>query len=134
MQTLFEPKTKLPIDADIYEQMKKTAETELSGAETGQYAQAVVLLSATGNEYSTLIKNALSEEKEDETALLERTKNLNDTEIYCVLCMWQDKCIDIPSYSFRKLLCALDPKNTKTLLLVMTADGVCGIKVSTTMK
>ncbi len=134
MQTLFEMKTKLPIDLEVFKQMKKTAEAELSEAETGQYTQAVVLLSVTGNEYSTLIKNALSEDKADENALFERMKNVNDTEICYVLCMWQDKCIDIPSYAFRELLFSLNPKNMDTLLFVMTADGVSGIKVTTTMK
>ena len=135
MQTLFELKTKLTIDMAVFEQMKKTAEAELSKAAAGQYVQAVVLLSAKGNEYSTLIKNALSKEKADETAFLEGIKNVNDTEICYVLCMWQaDKSIDFPSFDFRKLLCALNPKNTEALLFVMTANGVSGIKVSTTMK
>ena len=135
MQTLFELKTKLTIDMAVFEQMKKTAEAELSKAAEGQYVQAVVLLSAKENEYSTLIKNALSKEKADETAFLEGIKNVNDTEICYVLCMWQaDKCIDIPSFDFRKLLCALNPKNTEALLFVMTDNGVSGIKVSTTMK
>ena len=135
MQTLFELKTKLTIDMAVFEQMKKTAVAELSKAAAGQYVQAVVLLSAKENEYSTLIKNALSKEKADETAFLEGIKNVNDTEICYVLCMWQaDKCIDIPSFDFRKLLCALNPKNTEALLFVMTADGVSGIKVSATMK
>ena len=135
MQTLFELKTKLTIDMAVFEQMKKTAEAELSKAAAGQYVQAVVLLSAKENEYSTLIKNALSKEKTDETAFLEGIKNVNDTEICYVLCMWQaDKCIDIPSFDFRKLLCALNPKNTEAILFVMTANGVSGIKISTTMK
>ena len=135
MKTLFELKTKLTIDIAVFEQMKKTAEAELSKAAAGQYVQAVVLLSAKENEYSTLIKNALSKEKADEITFLEGIKNLNDTEIRYVLCMWQaDKCIDIPSFDFRKLLCALNPKNTEALLFVMTDNGVSGIKVSTTMK
>ena len=135
MQTLFELKTKLTVDMAVFEQMKKTAEAELSKAAAGQYVQAVVLLSAKENEYSTLIKNALSKEKADEITFLEGIKNVNDTEIRYVLCMWQaDKCIDIPSFDFRKLLCALNPKNTEALLFVMTDNGVSGIKVSTTMK
>ena len=135
MQALFELKTKLTIDMAVFEQMKKTAEAELSKAAAGQYVQAVVLLSAKENEYSTLIKNALSKEKADETAFLEGIKNVNDTEICYVLCMWQaGKGIDIPSFDFRKLLCALNPKNTEAIQFVMTANGVSGIKVSTTMK
>ena len=134
MRSLFELKTKLTVDMSVFEQMKKTAEIELSKAETGQYTQSVVLLSAKGNEYSTLIKDALSKEKSDETALLKRIKDLNDTEIRYALCLWQDGGLDIPSYWFRESLCTLDLKNTETLLFVMTADGIGGIKVSTTMK
>ena len=134
MHTLFELNTKIDVDAAAFERMMNTAEAELSKAEKSQYIQAIVLLSVKGNEYSTLIKNALSKEKSDETALLKRIKDLNDTEIRYALCLWQDGGVDIPSYWFRKSLCTLDPKNTETLLFVMSTDGIGGIKVSTTMK
>ena len=134
MHTLFELNTKIDVDAAAFERMMNAAEAELSKAEKSQYIQAIVLLSVKGNEYSTLIKNALSKEKSDETALLKRIKDLNDTEIRNALCLWQDGGIDIPSYWFRKSLCTLDPKNTETLLFVMSTDGIGGIKVSTTMK
>ena len=134
MHTLFELKTKIVVDAAVFERMKKSADDELSKAEKGQYTQALVLLSVKGNEYSTLIRNALNPNPTDEAALLSKIKDLNDTEIRYALCLWQDGGIDIPSYWFRKSLCTLDPKNTETLLFVMTADGVGGIKVSTTMK
>ncbi|MBQ5725557.1 MAG: hypothetical protein IIV80_05320 [Clostridia bacterium] len=135
MQTLFELKTKLPVDMVVFKQMEKIAEAELSKAEPGRYTQAVVLLSNTGNEYSTLIKNALSKDRADETALFEKMKSLNDTEICYVLCIWQgNKCIDVPSYAFRELLFELNSKNTEALLFVMTVDGVAVIKASATMK
>ena len=134
MHTLFELNTKIDVDAAAFERMMNAAEAELSKAEKSQYIQAIVLLSVKGNEYSTLIKNALSKEKSDETALLKRIKDLNDAEIRYALCLWQDGGIDIPSYWFRKSLCTLDPKNTETLLFVMSTDGIGGIKVSTTMK
>ena len=134
MHTLFELNTKIDVDAAAFERMMNAAEAELSKAEKSQYIQAIVLLSVRENEYSTLIKNALSKEKSDETALLKRIKDLNDTEIRYALCLWQDGGIDIPSYWFRKSLCTLDPKNTETLLFVMSTDGIGGIKVSTTMK
>ena len=134
MHTLFELNTKIDVDAAAFEQMMNAAEAELSKAEKSQYIQAIVLLSVKENEYSTLIKNALSKEKSDEAALLKRIKDLNDTEIRYALCLWQDGGIDIPSYWFRKSLCTLDPKNTETLLFVMSTDGIGGIKVSTTMK
>ena len=134
MHTLFELKTKIVVDAAVFERMKKSADDELSKAEKGQYTQALVLLSVKGNEYSTLIRNALNPNPSDEAALLSKIKDLNDTEIRFALCSWQDGGIDIPSYRFRKSLCALDPKNAETLLFVMTDGGISGIKVSTTMK
>lgn len=134
MQSIFELKTKITLDLTVFEHMKETAMELLSNAEKIQYTQAIVLLSAAGNEYSAIIKNALSEEKTDEASLLRKMKEAKDDEICCVLCMWQDKCIDIPSFAFRKLLFALNPKNSEASLFVMTADGVSEIKLSSTMK
>ena len=52
--------------------MKKSASELLKDAETSQYTQAIVLSSVNGKEYGAAINNAVSEEKADETALLER--------------------------------------------------------------
>ena len=106
----------------------------LSDAEKSQYTQAVVLHSSTGNEYSTIIRNALSEGKVDAVSLLQKIQEAKDCEMCFVLCMWQDQCIDIPSFAFRNLLLDLNEKNSESLLFVMTADGVSGIKLSATMK
>lgn len=114
--------------------MKKTAVDLLRNAEEGQYPQAIVLSSAMGKEYGAIIKNALFEEKTDEASLLERLKTAEDTEIRYVLCMWRHEEIDIPSFAFRKMLCAVHSKNSESLLFVMTKDGASVIKVSATMK
>ncbi len=100
--------------------MANTANTILKNAECEQYTQAVVLSSTKGNEYSTVIKNVLSEEKTDEKDLLERLKKADDTEIRYCLCMWQDGSVDIPSFAFRNTLCELNPKNSETLSFVRT--------------
>ena len=134
MHALFELKNPLPFDRNLFENMKKTALKLLDGAEKSQYTQAIVLSSATGKEYSVRINNVLSQEKTDETALLEKIKESGDTEIGCVLCMWQDYGIDIPSYAFRESLCALNTKNSESLMFVMTADGVAAVKMSAVMK
>ena len=134
MHAIFELKNPLPFDANVLENMKKTALKLLDGAEKDPYTQAIVLSSATGKEYSVRINNALSQEKTAETALLEKIKESGDTEIGCVLCMWQDHGIDIPSYAFRESLCALDPQNSESLMFVMTAAGVAAVKMSTVMK
>ena len=134
MGSIFELKTKTAIDLPVFERMKEKAIKLLSDAEPGQYTQAVVLLSALGNEYGAVIKNALSEEKTDETRLIQKIKDAKDTEICCALCMWYNKSIDIPSFAFRELLFTLNPNNSETSIFVMTADGVSKIKLSKTMK
>lgn len=134
MKSLFELKTKITPDFTVFECMKEKATEILSDTEKSQYTQAIVLYSAAGNEYSAVIRNALSKEKKDETSLLCKIQEAKDSEICFVLCMWQDKCIDIPSFDFRKLLLDLNENNSESTLFVMTADGVSGIKLSATMK
>ena len=121
-------------DENIFERMMNTANTALKDAECEQYTQAIVLLSTAGNEYSAVIKNALSEEKADEKVLLELLKKAEDTEIRYCLCMWQDGSVDIPSFAFRNMLCELNQKNSETLLFVMTAGGIDLKELFATMK
>ena len=134
MQSLFEFKTNIIPDLVVFERLKKKAMELLSNSEKSQYTQAIVLHSAAGNEYSTIIRNALSEEKVDEASLLCKIQEAKDNEICFVLCMWQDKCIDIPSFAFRNLLLNLNEKNSESTLFIMTMDGVSGIKLSATMR
>ena len=134
MQSFFKLKTQTSPDLTVFECMKEKAIELLSDAEKSQYTQAIVLRSAIGNEYSTIIRNALSEEKADEASLLRKIQEAKEDEICFILCMWQDKCIDIPSFAFRNLLLDLTEKNSESTLFVMTADGVSGIKLSETMK
>ena len=134
MKSLFELETKITPDLTVFECMKEKAIELLSDVEKSQYTQAIVLHSVAGNEYSTIIRNALSEGKADEASLLRKIQEAKDCEMCFILCMWQDKCIDIPSFAFRKLLLDLNEKNSESTLFVMTADGVSGIKLSATMK
>ena len=134
MESLFALKNKSTIDLAIFEHMKGIAIHLLSNATHGQYTQAIVLRSVSGKEYGAVIKNALSEEKADEACLIQRIKDAKDTEICCALCMWYDHSIDIPSFACRKLLFALNPRNSETSLFVMSTDGISKIKLSQTMK
>ena len=118
----------------LFEKMKKTATELLRDAEEGQHTQAVVLFSAKGSEYGRVIKDTIAEDISDEMALIESLKAADDTEIKYVLCMWQDNTIDIPSYRLRKMLRELNCQNAESLLIVMTFDGISGIKVAKTMK
>lgn len=134
MKTLFEINEGLENESKAFNEMMARAKRLLSTAENGEFTQAVVLYSKSGAEYSMLLKNACTEQLEDERALLDRLKNCNDTEIQYLMCMWADNCIDIPSFALRKMLCEVNPKNSETLIFVMTTDGVSFIKLSKTMK
>ena len=134
MKAIFELQTKADVDMAIFAHMKEKATVMLSDAESCQYTQAVVLRSALGNEYGAVIPNVLSEDRAEEASLIQRLKEAKDTEIDCVLCVWQDQSIDIPSFSFRERLLALNSKNSEALLFVMTGDGVSGTKLFKTMK
>ena len=132
--SLFELKNPIAVDMCLFEKMKKTATELLRDAEEGQHTQAVVLFSAQGNEYGRVIKDTIAEDISDEMALIESLKAADDTEIKCVLCMWQGNTIDIPSYRLRKMLCELNCQNAESVLLVMTFDGISGLKGAKTMK
>ena len=134
MQSIFEPKIENAPDLEIFKSMKEKALELLSNADNCKYTQAVVLRSSKGNEYGTVIRNALSKERSDEQVLLQKIQDAKDSEICFVLCMWQDQCIDIPSFNFRKSLLKLNEKNSEAKLFVMTTVGVSEIKLSLTMK
>ena len=134
MESLFELKTKIFQNLTVFNEMKEKALDLLSNSEKGQYTQAIILHSAYGNEYSAIIRNELSKEKTDELSLIRKIQEAQDSKICFVLCMWQDNCINIPSFEFRKLLLESTEKNSDAILFVMTANGVSEIKLSATMK
>ena len=134
MQYLFDPKIKNAPDFEIFKSMKEKAIELLSNTENCKYTQAIVLRSSKGNEYGTVIRNALSKERSDEQVLLQKIQDANDSTICFVLCMWQEQCIDIPSYDFRKALLELNEENAEAMIFVMTACGASEIKLLSTMK
>ena len=134
MKSVFDIKESLMFDAVVFEQMKRSASSLLAGAKDNKYTQVIVLLTEAGGEYGKVVVNALSEDKAEEKALLERLSEAKDTVVTRVLCMWQDGGIDLPSMKFRKLLCELDPKNSESGIFVITADGFSVIKTENTMK
>lgn len=134
MQTLFELKTRPPFDADTLERIKQTASELLRDAEQAQYTQAIVLFSKKGNEYGTVLPNALSKEAPEESALLERLVAADDTAVGYILCMWADANIDIPSRAFRTKLLDVNPENADANVFVMTQNGVSVMKLGNTMR
>ncbi len=134
MKSVFEVENPLPFDADVFERMKKSADGLLCKADKREYTQAIVLLSRTGREYGAVIEDALSEDKNEEKALIDSLSTANDIKVSRVLCMWQDGGIDIPSFAFRKMLLEIDPSNNDCGIFVSTADGFSVIRLENTMK
>ena len=134
MKTVFELNNGLPFDRTLFERMQKTASDILNNATKEEYTQAIVLLTSKGKEYCAVIENALSEDKIEESSLLGTLISEDDTEIYRILCMWQDGGIDLPSYTFRKMLCESNSKNLESGIFVKTNDGYSVIKLSVTLK
>ena len=134
MQSLFEPKTELAWDRDIWNRMNSMATDLLRDKEKHEYTQAIVLFSSAGKEYGTVIQDALSQDKTEEEALFDRLRGQNDTEIRYVLCMWQDGAIDIPSISLRRMLCTLNSNNTESKVFVMTRSGIAVILLGITVQ
>ena len=134
MQYLFDHKIKNAPDFEIFKSMKEKAIELLSNTENCKYTQAIVLRSSKGNEYGTVIRNALSKERSDEQVLLQKIQDAKDSTICFVLCMWQEQCIDVPSYDFRKTLLELNEANAEAMIFVMTACGASEIKLLSTMK
>ncbi len=131
---MFEIKSPLFFDEGIFTKLKNTADEILLNTEKKQYTQAIVLLTSCGNEYSAVIENALSVEKSDEKALLDKLIAASDTRIDHILCLWHEGSVDIPSYDFRKMLCALNSDNENSNISVMTQDGYSVIKLGSTLK
>ena len=134
MQSVFELKEELPFDEVLFENMKKKACALLEGAENGEYTQTVILRTVRGNEYSAVIKNALSKEKKEETELLEAMRVNNDTEISSILCMWHDGGVENPSLVFRKMLYALNSSNADSGIFVKTSAGYAVLRLENSLK
>lgn len=133
MQEPLETKAEKAPDGVFFHKMKETARELLGGGTNGPYTQAIVLRSAKGNLYGARIENACSDAMAQEVALLQRMLDAEDTEVGYVLCAWGNGWIDLPSFAFRKMLCACHPKNAEALVFVTAARGVCTKPLTKTM-
>lgn len=129
MRALFDVKTPVPFDSDVFEKMRAAALELLSDKEKSKNAQAIVALTENGNEHCIFVPNAFTEEKADEKALIEKLIAESDTVITHLLCLWHDgECsIDIASFDFRDMLLNMNEANLNTKIFVLTKDGYSSI-------
>ena len=123
------------MERKTFDMMMANAKEVLQGSETKKNSQAIVLYTENHQSYRCFIADALSSEKKDEQAFLDRLREAGDTKVCYVLCVWQDRaCIDLPSYQFRSMLWQLNPENEAAEIFVMTDGGTATKALSATMK
>ena len=129
MRSLFDIKTPVPFDSDVFEKMRASASEVLKDKKTDRYAQVIVVLTERGNEHCIFVPNALTEEKADEKSLIEKLITESDTVITHLLCLWHDgeNSIDLPSFDFRDMLVDMNETNLNTKIFVLTKDGYSSI-------
>ena len=114
----------------FFDKMAQTAKIALAEVEGQEYTQAIVLLTSKGNEYCSVIENALSAEMTEEMRLIGEL----DSSVSHILCMWHSGAIDLPSYRFRKMLSESNPDNRNADIFVLTNNGYSQRKLSASMK
>lgn len=135
MRTLFDIKTPVPFDSDVFEKMRASALEVLKDKKTDRYAQVIVALTENGNEHCIFVPNAMAEEKTVEKALIEKLIAESDTVITHLLCLWHDGeyNMDIPSFDFRILLLDMNETNLNTKIFVNAANGPSTILLRVTV-
>ena len=54
---------------------------------------------------------------------LDTMAKANDTVVAKMVAMWNEGCVDVPSYAFRKALLELDDANRQTKVLLRSESG-----------
>lgn len=94
----------------------------------GRYAQVIVAQTSGGNMVTTVVSDATDSEDADMRGFLDALSESGDTELVRLVCMWRlDNWLDLPSYAFRERLCALNPANSDTQML-LAGERSCIVK------
>lgn len=112
-------------ESTIFRELHQCAEQLIkSNKPTGEYTQAIVLLSRNGNIYKQVIGNPIGDDETDEQNLIKLLKKNDDTRISKIVAMWfNGYCIDSVSYRLRKMLCDLNRENINAKMLVNGRDA-----------
>lgn len=108
---------KLPIE---FEELFLEAKGLIGSEDSPQ--QVIAVQTVKGHTYSFanyITHGELTEEKN----FIDRLVQEDDTEINCLVCMWNTQELDIPSQHLRKLLIEINPLNQEMMLLLKGADG-----------
>ncbi len=110
----------IPYDESEFASLVETANEELKKKNATYMTQAIVLKTAKGNIYRTVVPDTLADTESDE--LLKEMKLNGDTCIESIVCCWEDGCVDMPSYEFMQKLMSLDRRNKDAVVLLQGLD------------
>lgn len=69
----------------------------------------------------------------DGEELVKALRESGDTALRCLVCMWSDHTVDLPSHDLRKALLELDSANGATEILLRSGEGYHTKPLSATM-
>lgn len=85
--------------------------------------QTVAVLTSRSNLYSFANRDVLSGDTADEDAFVKTLLACGDTGIRYVVCMWNNRELDVPSGHLRRQLEELNPKNQDAGILLSGKNG-----------
>ena len=107
---------------DDFNRMLGLAEKIILAGGLQAHAQVVVALSARGNIYHKVINDPFTAQLTDEKTFIEELVKNQDTQLRKMICLWAIGDVDVPSASFRKLLCDTGSLTGETEILLRSAD------------
>jgi len=114
--------------------MLKTAKEKIADNNELTTFQILIIESPKNNLFYDFVNYMLPNESSKENEILNKLKENEDTEISKIICMWNDGCVDLPSFHFRKSICELNEKNKDAEILLNGKDGFFVSKIDRTLK
>ena len=85
--------------------------------------QVIAVKTAKGNVYHFANHGVLTGNTAGESRFAQMLEEQGDTEILCLVALWNNGCVDVPSMHFRCSLLELDPRNGETVMLLRSENG-----------
>lgn len=93
-------------------------EAEKTCCEHPDAEQVIAVKTEKGNTYILVNRNVMSGDYSDENSFIQMLREKDDTETQYLVCKWNGKTVDVPSFHFREQLLNINPKNENTALLL----------------
>lgn len=105
------------------------ARTTLDNTPKADELEIIVFVTSQENTYTIISSDPHSEDRVIQTMVAQ-----GDTQISYLVCMWASHyCLDVPSYTLRKKLVALDRQNENALLVLRGEGHLVSRTIASTM-